>query len=96
MDILKEMVDLGVGLLMMTQEQVEKMVQQLVRKGKLGEKESKVFMRSLIKKGKTESKHVKKEFTKIAKDIVGGLNFATKDDIRRLEREIARLKQRKP
>ncbi len=95
MDILKELVDLGVGLLIMTQEQAEKAVYRLVQKGKLGEKESKVFMRALIKKGRAESKHLKREVSRIAKDAVNGLNLATKEDVRRLEKEISRLKQRK-
>ncbi|MFH1692603.1 MAG: polyhydroxyalkanoate synthesis regulator [Candidatus Omnitrophota bacterium] len=95
MDILKEFVDLGLGLLTMTQEQVEKTVQQLVKKRKIGEKESKAFLRSLVKKGKAESQHLKKEVSKITKEVVSGLNLATKQDLKRLEKEIAKLKKRK-
>lgn len=95
MDILKEFVELGAGLLMMTQEEVEKVIRRLVQKGKLGEKEGKAFARSLMKKGRAESAHLKKEVFRIAKEVVGGLNLATKDEVKRLEKEVARLKQRK-
>lgn len=95
MDILKELIDLGLGIAALTQEKAEKIVKELVKKGKIGEQESKAFIRQLVKKGEQESKHLKAEVVKIAREVVNTLNLATKDEVRRLEREIAALKKQR-
>lgn len=95
MDILKELIDLGAGVVALTQEKAEKIVKELVKKGKIGEKESKAFIRRLVKKGAQESKNLKAEVAKIAREVVNHLNLATKDEVRRLEREIAELKKQR-
>lgn len=95
MDVIKEIVDLGMGILTLTQEKAEKIVGELVKKGKIREKESKVLIRALVKKGKIQSEHLKAEVSKITKGVVSGLNLATREDVKRLEKEIVKLKKRK-
>ncbi|HAJ56789.1 MAG TPA: hypothetical protein DCL35_03340 [Candidatus Omnitrophica bacterium] len=95
MDILKELVDLSVGALALTKERAEKVVKNLIRKGKLGEKEGKSLVKELIQKGKKERETLNKELAKAVKDVVGKLNLATKDELDRLKREVAGLKKHK-
>ena len=93
MDTFRELLDLGMGALSLTQERAEKAVKKLIRKGKLGKKEGSQIIRALIERGEKERKNLRIEFSKIAREVVGGLNLATKNEVQALRREVAKLKK---
>ncbi|MBF0485565.1 MAG: polyhydroxyalkanoate synthesis regulator [Candidatus Omnitrophica bacterium] len=92
MDTLKEALHLGLGLLVLTKENVEKIAKELVKKGKLETKEGEELIKELIKKGKVQEKEIEAQTSKAVAKALVKLNIANKDDIRRLENEIKQLK----
>ncbi|WP_440898025.1 phasin family protein [Amphibacillus sp. Q70] len=76
----KKGVALGLGLAATGVEQAEKVIDELVKKGEMTREESKAFFNEYYKKGKDKQK-----------EMLTDLNFATQDDIKRLEARIDAL-----
>lgn len=76
----KKGVALGLGLAAAGVEQAEKVIDELVKKGEMTTEESKEFFNEYYQKGKETQK-----------GVLTDLNFATQDDIKRLEARIDAL-----
>ena len=95
MDILKELLDLGIGTLSLSREKAEKAISKLIKKGKFGKKEGARFVDMLIERGDKERKIIQAELSKIARQTVAGLNLATKQEVLNLRKEVEKLKKHK-
>jgi len=95
MGIVKEVMDLGLGIMVLTREKTEKIVDELVKRGKLKKNEGKGLVEELIKRGRAEQKDFEKRLSKIISQAYSKLDIATKDDVKKLEKEIKKIKARK-
>jgi len=95
MDMLKKAVEVGLGALIITRENVEKVTKELVKKGKLKRHESNALLQEMVKKGKVQEKKIEADVAKIVSKTLTQLNLASKADVRRLEAEIRKLKAHK-
>ncbi|MFH1440718.1 MAG: polyhydroxyalkanoate synthesis regulator [Candidatus Omnitrophota bacterium] len=95
MDIIKEIMGLGLGILVLTKEKTEKIINTLVKEGKLKQDEGSKLIKELSLKGKAEAKDLENKLSKAVNGSFSKLNIATKRDIQRLENEIRKLKARK-
>ena len=95
MDIIDDVVNLGLGALVFTRERAEKVMNDLVRRGKLTRTESKALLEELVRKGRKESRELEGSLAKLIKTAFSRLDIATKSDIRRLEGEIKKMRLRK-
>ncbi|MMZ59086.1 Poly(hydroxyalcanoate) granule associated protein (phasin) [compost metagenome] len=90
-NMIKKGLALGLGLVVTTKEQAEKMVDELVKKGELSREESKEFVEEVFQKGKETQKELDQMINQKMKELLGELNLATKEDIQRLEQRIVQL-----
>jgi len=95
MDLLRKAVELGLRSLAMPSENAEKITNELVKKGKLKRYESNSIIKDMIKKGEAQEKKIELEIGKMVKKTLLTLEIASKNDVRRLENEIKRLKAHK-
>jgi len=95
-DLAKKGLFLGLGLLVMTKEQVEKAVDELVKKGKISADESKKMVNRLIEAGEKEREHLDEALRERVKKILSELNIPTQKDLETLEERIRRLEERQP
>ncbi len=95
MDLLKKAVELGLGALVITRENAEKVTNDLVKKGKLKRNEGKNLIQVMVKKGEMEEKKIEAEVAKIFRKTLSNLDLVSKADIRHLESEIKKLKAHK-
>jgi len=95
MDLLRKAVELGLGALVITRENAEKVTNDLVKKGRLKRSESKNLLQEMLKKGEIEEKKIEVEIAKIVKRTLSNLDLASKADVSRLEGEIKKLKAHK-
>ncbi|MFA6217834.1 MAG: polyhydroxyalkanoate synthesis regulator [Candidatus Omnitrophota bacterium] len=95
MDLLKKAIELGLGALVITRENAEKVTNDLVKKGKLKRHEGNTLIQDILKKGKVQEKKLEAEAAKIFKKTLIKLDLASKADVRRLETEIKKLKAHK-
>jgi polyhydroxyalkanoate synthesis regulator phasin len=94
MNILKDALDLGLGAVVLTKEKADKIARELVKKGRLQEKERKGLVDDLIKRGKEEEKCLEKKLANMINSAFSSMDIASKSDIARLEKEIKKIASR--
>jgi polyhydroxyalkanoate synthesis regulator phasin len=93
-DLAKKGFSLGLGLLVMTKEQVEKAVDELVKKGKISADESKKMVNRLIEAGEKERERLDEVLREKVKKILSELDVPSKKDLEALEERVRRLEER--
>jgi len=94
MSVVKSLLNLGLGALAMTKEKVEEVVNELVKKGEIGQEEGKELISELIEKGKRSKKEIEDQIEKTVKSVLGKLDISTKKEIEELKSEIEELKKK--
>jgi polyhydroxyalkanoate synthesis regulator phasin len=93
MSILKKGLAFGLGLALASKEQVEKLIDELVKKGELSLEESK----DIIDQWKQQTDERKAELQRIVreqiKQVIDKLDLVTKDELQQLEQRIRRLEE---
>jgi polyhydroxyalkanoate synthesis regulator phasin len=84
-------VSLGLGLAVASKEQIEKAVDELVKKGEVSRAESSEFIEELLSKGSEAKQKMEDMVRERVQTILGEQGVATKEDIERLERRLAAL-----
>ena len=90
-ELMKKTLLTGIGLAIMTKEEVQKVGRELVEKGELTHKEGKELVDDLLKKSEQAQKDMESKVHKLVQDTVEKLNVATKKDIAELVKRIDRL-----
>jgi polyhydroxyalkanoate synthesis regulator phasin len=90
-DLIKKTMLAGVGLAAMTREKIEETIDELVKKGKLSEKEGKEIVEELIEKSKTAKKDLEEKIEKIVTISLKRLNIPTRDELTEIKKRIERL-----
>ena len=93
-DYLKRAVSLGLGALLVTREKVEEVVNELVKKGEVGQEEGKKLISKLIEKGEKNKKKVEAQIGGIAKGVAEKLNIPTRKELNELKSEIKQLRKK--
>ncbi|AHF07120.1 phasin family protein [Desulfitobacterium metallireducens] len=90
-DLLKKGLALGLGFAIMSKEQIEKAVDELVKKGEVSVTESKELVNELVQKGEEQQQEVNTKIQEQFQKLLGELKIPTHADIERLEKRIANL-----
>lgn len=93
-DLLKKGLALGLGLAVASKEQIEKVVDELVKKGEVSAAESKELVEELVKKGEQEQEELKNKVRAYLKEFLSELDVPTKSDLKSLESRIEKLENR--
>lgn len=88
LDLMKKGLTFGLGLAAISKEQVEKLVDELVKKGEVNQSESRELVNTITQKGEEQQNKLNQMINEKIKQIIQELNLATKDDISRLEQQI--------
>ena len=94
-DLIKKTMLTGVGLAAMTRDKVEELARELIEKGEMTEKEGKELVDEFMKKSEQAKKDLETKVEGIVEKVLGKMNLATKEDIRRLEEKIRDIEQQK-
>ena len=93
-DLLKKALSLGFGALLVSKDKIEDVVNELVKKGELGQEEGKNLVNELIEKGEASVNEVEVKIEKIVKGIMEKLNLPTRKELDELKSEIEQLKEK--
>jgi polyhydroxyalkanoate synthesis regulator phasin len=92
--VLNQILSLGIGAAILSKEQIEKTVDELVKKGEISKGESKEFIDRWIEKGS----EMKKEVDEMVQDKVNNalheLNLVTRDELEELKQRIEKLEKK--
>ena len=93
-DFLKNVVNLGVGALVITKEKAEKIADELVKKGEFGQEEGRKFVNELIEKGEESKKEITAQIEDVVKGVLEKLDMPTRKELSELKSQIEELKQK--
>lgn len=85
---------LGLGVMVASKEQVEKVVNELVEKGEISKKESMEMMEKLIEKGDKTKKDLDETVKARVQQALRELDLVTMEDYRKLEARVAQLEKK--
>jgi polyhydroxyalkanoate synthesis regulator phasin len=94
MSILKKGLAFGLGLAIASKEQVEKIIDELVKKGELSLDESKEVIDQWKQQTEARKTEVQRLVREQIKQVIDKLDLATKEEVRQLEERIRRLEER--
>lgn len=90
-DMLHRAVSLGLGLAVASKEQLEKTVEELVKKGEVSKAESSEFLEELLNKGSEAKARMDQTINDKVQSILKDRGIASQDEVKALERRIAVL-----
>jgi len=93
-DLFKKGFFTGMGLIIITAEEVEKRVNSLVEKGKLSAEEGENLIREFIKKSEDQQVETHEWISKSIKSAMESLDIAGKEQVENLEARISSLEDR--
>jgi len=93
-DLLKKAFSLGIGALLVSKDKIEEVVNELVKKGELGQEEGKNLANELIEKGEASMHEVESKIEKIVKSVTEKLSLPTRKELNELKSEIEQLKEK--
>jgi len=91
LDLFKKGVYLGLGVLSVTKEKAEAMVDELVAKGEVSKGEAKKVVDSVVEEAEAQQEKISSIIEKQVGKVIGSMGLATKEDIKRLEEKIDKL-----
>ena len=93
LDLLKKAVLMGLGVITLTKEKVEQIVDELIKKGELTEDERSKAVRDLLTKIEEQEKALNEKISSMVKNSIEKLDIPSRKDIEKLERKIDELKK---
>ncbi|HFD38604.1 MAG TPA: poly(hydroxyalkanoate) granule-associated protein [Anaerolineae bacterium] len=81
----------GVGAVVLTQEEIEKVINRMVERGEIAEQDGRKLLREVMDKRKKEAKKAEDEMDRRIEEILARLNVPTKSDIDALSAKITAL-----
>jgi polyhydroxyalkanoate synthesis regulator phasin len=91
LDLMKNAISTGLGLAFMTKEKIEEFSKEIIEKGRLSESDGKEFIDELQKKSEEARKKLQEQIQSAVNSTLKKMNVATKDDISRVEKQLAKL-----
>lgn len=93
LELIKQSMLAGIGLVLKTKDEVEKLAKELIEKGKMSEKEGKNFLEAIREKSDDARSKLEKRVEKIVKEILKKVDVASRDELLALKKEIRELKK---
>lgn len=93
-DLINKGLAFGLGLAVVSKEQIEKLVDELVKKGEVSAAESKELIRELFEKGEVEKKEMNARIHEQLEKFLKDINIPTKADLERLEQRVQDLENK--
>lgn len=93
LDLFKKAVLMGLGVITLTKEKVEQIVDELIKKGELKEDERSKAVHDLLAKIEEQEKVLSEKVGSIVKNTLEKLDIPSRKDIEKLEKKIDELKK---
>lgn len=93
-DTLRKVLLAGIGAVALAQDEFEALVNRLVERGELAEKDGKKLIREMMEKQKKENRRVEEYIIKRVEETLSRLNMPTKGDIEALNKKISALSKK--
>ena len=93
-EIIRKSLLLGMGMLALTQEKIKGLVNELIEKGEITEKQGKNLAEEITRKAQETRQLLEKNIEKISLKIIKSLEIVTRKDLKKLEKRVAELEKK--
>jgi len=93
LNIIKQSMLTGIGLALIAKDEIEDLANELVKKGKMSEKEGNKFLEDLRKRYDETQKQLETRVQKTVKDFMKKADVVTGDELKGLKKEVRELKK---
>ncbi|HBH23187.1 MAG TPA: hypothetical protein DDY13_07155 [Cytophagales bacterium] len=90
-DVLKKILYTSVGMISLTAEKVQQLIQKLVDEDKISEEEGRKIVDDIMKNANTKKEEFESQLKSITERVVSSFDFASKKEIAELRRKIDAL-----
>ena len=95
LELIRKTLLTGVGLVVISKEKAQKVIEPLVKKRQLSKKEGKKFVNELVKKSEQARKSLEKMTDGIVRKTLSKMDIPTKEDYLKLSRRIGKLEKKR-
>lgn len=92
-DLFDKVIATGIGLAITSKEQVEKIVDELVKKGEVTKAESSSYVEGLIKKGEASRAQIEETIRERVQSILGERKYVSREEFETIERRLEALER---
>ncbi|GJQ60764.1 MAG: polyhydroxyalkanoate synthesis regulator [Candidatus Scalindua sp. AMX11] len=93
-DLLKKVLSLGLGAMLVSKDKAEEVVNELVKKGELGQEEGKTLVSELMEKGEASVHELEAKIEKSVKSVAERLSLPTRKEFDELKAQVEELKKK--
>ncbi len=93
LDIIKRAAYTGMGLAFLTREKAGELARELAENAKLSEREGRDLYNDLVSRSETAGRELRERIDTGVKDAMTRMNMASRDDVIRLEKQLAALRE---
>ena len=94
LEMLKKGFFMGLGLALMTKEKAEGVINELIKKGEISEKEGKEFVEILMKKSEEAQQELQKKVEVFVQEALRKLDLPSKEEIKEITQRLEAIEKR--
>jgi len=92
-ELFKKFVYTGVGMVSLTKDKLEKAIDELIKEGKIGNKEGEKIVKEFLKNAEMKKKEFEENLKKMIDKTVSKFNFATVKELEELNKRVKKLEE---
>lgn len=93
-DIIKKAINLGYGALIMTKENVEELMDEMVKKGEIRKDEAKAQVREVFNKILSSKKEIESKIEEVVEKVLHKLDIPTRKELQQMEKKLEEIIKR--
>ncbi|MEP9412610.1 MAG: phasin family protein [Candidatus Brocadia sp.] len=93
-DIISKVINLGFGALIVTKENVEELIDEMVKKGEIRKEEAKAQVNELLKKVSSSKQEIVSMIEKIVENVLHKLDIPTRNELQQMQKKLEEIIKR--
>ena len=93
-DMIQKVINLGFGALIVTKENVEELIDEMVKKGEIKKDEAKEQVNELFKKVLSSRKEIVSTIEKIVENVLHKLDIPTRNELQQMQKKLEEIIKR--
>lgn len=93
-DIINKVINLGFGALIVTKENVEELIDEMVKKGEIRKDEAKEQVNELFKRVLSSKKEIESKIEKIVENVLHRLDIPTRNELQQMQKKLEEIIKR--
>lgn len=93
-DIINKVINLGLGAVLLTKENIEEVIDEMVKKGEIKKDEAKAQVNELLKKVLSSKQEVESKIERIVENMLHKLDIPTRKELQQMQKKLDEIIKR--